>query len=234
MHKMKYAIVSAMAILLILIISALPFGISSIQDHTTHGRPHQSNIDIILLNTVSNLTPIQKLQLIGQGGSYFISDDQATCTKEQVAEYAKESLERFTGAGLLDHADGDWAIATCEPVLYYDMKKAERYNIFWKVLMEDATNQLAELLIDDRTGEMYYIYYTCNMESMEENVSVSKTNVEHFATCYLGSISTEFSIDECRQTQDDVWMMTVACYDAMDEVIVELYLNAEKMYCTIY
>lgn len=233
MRKMKYIIVSTVVILLIIIISALPFGISSFLDSTTHGQSHQSNIDTIQLNIISDLTPIQKLRLVGQGGFTPVSNNQATLTKDKVEQYAMNNLERFTSAGLIDYADGDWVISTCEPVLYYDIEKAERNNIFWKVQMEGVTNQSVELLIDDYTGEMYFINYSSNVEIIDEDISINKTNVEHFATCYLGDISVEYSIVECRQTESNAWMMNVVCSDGMDEVIIELYLSIEGLHCTI-
>lgn len=233
MRKMKYIIVSTVVILLIIIISALPFGISSFLDSTTHGQSHQSNIDTIQLNIISDLTPIQKLRLVGQGGFTPVSNNQAVLTKDQVEQYAMINLERFALAGLIDYVNADWVISTCEPVLYYDVEKAERNNIFWKVQMESVTNQSAELLIDDYTGEMYFINYSSNVESIDEDISTSKTNVEHFATCYLGDISVEYSIVECFQSDSNGWMMTVVCSDDMGEIIIELSCSSEGLRCTI-
>ena len=80
---------------------------------------------------------------------------------------------------------------------------------------------------------MYFINYSSNVEIIDEDISTNKTNVEHFATCYLGDISVEYSIVECRQTESNAWMMNVVCSDGMDEVIIELYLSIEGLHCTI-
>lgn len=232
MHKMKYAIVSIITIFLIVIISTLPFGISYFLDSAMHGQSHQSNISTIQLNIASDLAPIRKLQLIGQGEVTPVSNNQAMLTKECVERYAKDNLERLTSAGLIDYADSDWTISACESVLYYDVEKAERHNIFWKVRMESIEDRFAELLIDDSTGGMYFINYSGNAENMDEDISISRTSVEHFATCYLGNINVEYSIDECFQTQRSVWM-TVVCFDGVDEVIIELYLSIDALYCVM-
>lgn len=232
MRKMKYVIVSILTILLIIIISALPFEIFSFLDSATHGQSYQSNINTIQLNIVSDLTPIRKLQLISQGEVTLISNNQAMLTKERVEQYAKDNLERFANAGLIDYTDSDWTISACEPMLYYDVEKAERHNIFWKVRMEGVADRFAELLIDDSTGGMYFINYSGNVEKMDEDISIGKTNVGHFATCYLGSIDVKYSIDECFQTQRSVWM-TVVCSDSVDEVIIELHLSIDGLYCVM-
>lgn len=232
MRKINYIIVSVTVIFLIIIISALPFGISSFLDRTTYGQSYQSNINTIQLNTFSDLTPIRKLQLIAQGEVTPISNNQAMLTKERVEQYAKDNLERFSNADLIDYADGDWTVSACEAMLFYDVEKAERYNIFWKVRMESTLDRFAELLIDDSTGGMYFIDYSANAESMDEYVSVGRTNAEHFATCYLGSIDVEYSIDECFQTQKSVWM-TLVCSDGVDEAIIELHLSIDTLYCVM-
>ena len=237
MRKLKYVLVGCLAAVLIISISALPFGISAIMDSSNHNKSHLSDMDTIQLNLngdTTELSPFQKLQLVGCGVVTEVDESQALLTPDQVQQYISENLQRYTDAGLLIGEVSDLKMGTCVPMLYYDANNMEHYSVFWIVeLAARSPDQRLELLVDDDTGGIYQLHYLCNAESATDDVSSYKNKVEHFATCFFDALKIEYRIEDCYPSDDTTWYLRAICSDGEQEVLVELYFFGNGFDCSI-
>lgn len=231
MRNVRYIVVSIFTVLLIVVTSILPVGISAFFDSTTHGKTYISDMDTIQLSfigTSSELTSVQKLRLVGQGTYTSVADDQVLLTTDNVEQYAVETARRFMFAGLIDIPISELSVSICEPLLYYDFENSDQYFICWSVKLSDASIVVPfEVLIDDSTGKVLYVDYSCG------DMSISKSKVELFASCYLDSLNVQYNVIECTQLENGAWQMSVMCFEGLDEVNIELYMDSEGFYSII-
>ena len=237
MRKLKYILVGCLAALLIISISALPFGISAIIDSSNHNKSQLSDMDTIQLNLIgdpSGISAIQKLRLVRYGTPTEIPEDQATLTPKQVQQYIVDNLQRYTDTGLISGSVADLVMVSCKPVLYYDEDTAEQYNIFWTVTMSaSAPTQSLELLIDDSTGAIYQIEYSCDAESADENAYVDRIRAEYFASCFFDALEIEYTITNADCLDNNVWTLTAACTGEEQEIVIDFVFYSTGFYCEI-
>lgn len=237
MRKLKYVLVGCLAVLLIISISALPFGISAIIDSSNHNKSQLSDMDTIQLNLIgdpSEISAIQKLRLVRYGTPTEIPEDQAVLAPKQVQQYIVDNLQRYTDTGLISGSVADLVMVSCKPVLYYDEDTAEQYNIFWTVTMSaSAPTQSLELLIDDSTGAIYQIEYSCNAESADENAYVDRIRAEYFASCFFDALEIEYTITNADCLDNNVWTLTAACTGEEQEIVIDFVFYSTGFYCEI-
>ena len=237
MRKLKCVLVGCLAAVLIISISALPFGISAIMDSTNHNKSNLSDMDTIQLNLngeMTELAPVQKLQLVGCGASTEVAENQALHTPDQIKQLVIENLQRYTDAGLFIGDVSILEMQVCAPLLYYNIDDAEQYNIFWTVEMTDiAPEQKLELLIDDNSGAIYLIDYYCTAEAAIDSSSATKANVERLAVCFFDSLHIDYVVEDCYQSENKTWYLSAVCSDRNQEVKVELYYFGNGFYCEI-
>lgn len=237
MRKLKYALVGCLAALLIISISALPFGISAIIDSNNHNKSQLSDMDTIQLNLngdTTELSTFQKLQLVGHGTVTAVDESQALLTPDQVEQYILENLQRYMDAGLLIGSESDLKMGTCVPMLYYDTNNMEHFNIFWVVEMNASSpNQKLNVLVDDNSGAIYLLNYHCDAESATDDVSAYKIKVDHFATCFFDALKIEYRIKDCYLSDDTTWYLSAVCSDGEQEVLIELYFYGNGFECSV-
>ena len=237
MRKLKYVLVGCLAAVLIISISALPFGISAIMDSTNQNKSHLSDMDTIQLNLngdTTELSPFQKLQLVGCGAVTEVDESQALLTPAQVQQYISENLRRYTDVGLLIGEASDLKMGTCDPMLYYDTDNMEHYSIFWVVEMDASSpNQKLNVLVDDDSGAIYLLAYFCDAESATDDVSAYKIKVEHFAAYFFDALKIEYRIEDCYPSDDTTWYLSAVCSDGEQEVLIELYFYGNGFECSI-
>ncbi len=237
MRKMKYILVGCLAAVLIISISALPFGISAIMDSTNQNKSHLSDMDTIQLNLSgdpSELSAIQKLLLVGYGKTTELPEDQATLAPMQVQQYIVDNLQRYTDTGLMSGSVTDLVMVSCKPVLYYDEDMTEQYNIFWTVTMSaSAPSQSLELLVDDSTGAIYQIDYSCDAVSADENAYVDRIRAEYFASCFFDALEIEYTITQADCLDNNMWTLTAACVGEENEIVIDFVFYYNGFYCKI-
>lgn len=237
MRKTKYVLVGCLAVLLIIAISVLPFGISLFMDSVEKNRPHLSYMDTVQLNlsgASSEPSAIEKLFLIGYGEPTEIPEDQATLSPKQVQQHIVDNLQRYAEAGLMSGSAADLVMVSCKPVLYYEESVTGQYNIFWSVAMSaSAPNQSLDLLVDDSTGRIYRIAYSCDAESADENDYIDRIRVEYFASCFFDALEIEYNIANAECSQTNIWTLTATCADGGIEIVVDLVFNNNEFYCKI-
>lgn len=237
MRKMKYILVGCLAVVLIISISALPFGISAIMDSTNQNESHFSNMDTIQLNLSgdpSELSEIQKLHLVGCGKTTELPENQATLTPKQVQQYIVDNLQRYEETGLISGSVADLVMVSCKPVLHYNEATTEQYNIFWIVNMSaSAPSQSLELLVDDSTGAIYKINYSCDAESADENAYVDRIRAEYFASCFFDALELEYTITRADCLDNNMWTLTAACAGEENQIVIDFVFYNNGFYCEI-
>ena len=237
MRKMKYILVGCLAVVLIISISALPFGISAVIDSSNHNKSQLSDMDTIQLNLngdTPELSTFQKLQLVGRGTVTAVEESQTLLTPDQVEQYILKNLQGYTDAGLLIGSGSDLKMGACTPMLYYDTNNMEHYNIFWVVEMDASSpNQKLNILVDDNSGAIYLMDYYCDAESATDDVSAYKIKAEHFATCFFDALKIEYHIKDCYLSDDTTWCLSAVCSDGEQEVLIELYFYGNGFECPV-
>lgn len=237
MRKLKYVLVGCLAAVLIISISALPFGISAIMDNTNQNKSHLRDMDTIQLNLSgdpSELSAIQKLLLVGYGKTTELPENQATLAPMQVQQYIVDNLQRYTDTGLISGSVTDLVMVSCKPVLYYDEDMTEQYNTFWTVTMSaSAPSQSLELLVDDSTGAIYQIDYSCDAVSADENAFVDRIRAEYFASCFFDALEIEYTITQADCLDNKMWTLTAACAGEENEIVIDFVFYNNGFYCEI-
>lgn len=237
MSKLKYVLVGCLAAVLIISISVLPFGISAFMDRTYQNKSHFSDMDTVQLNLggdPSELSAIQKLLLVGYGKTTELPEDQATLAPKQVQQFIVDNLQRYTEDGLISGSVNDLVMVSCKPVLYYDEDMTEQYNIFWVVAMSaSAPSQSLNLLVDDSTGSIYQIAYSCDADSADENAYVDRIRAEYFASCFFDALDIEYSITRADCLDNNMWTLTAACVGEENEIIIDFVFYNSGFYCEV-
>lgn len=237
MRKLKYVLVGCLAAVLIISISVLPFGISAIIDSTNHNKSNLSDMDTIQLNLSgdpSELSAIQKLHLVGYRKTTELLEDQAILDPKQVQQYIVDNLQRYTETGLISGSVADLVMVSCKPVLHYNEAATEQYNIFWIVTMSaSAPSQSLELLVDDSTGAIYKINYSCNAESADENAYVDRIRAEYFASCFFDALEIEYTITQADCLDNNMWTLTAACVGEEKQIVIDFVFYNNGFYCEI-
>ena len=232
MRKFRYVFAGCLAAVLILFISALPFGISAIMDRTNQNKSHLHDMDAIQLYLHADatvLSPFQKLRLVGQGTGSGVPKTEATHTPEEIEKFVMDELKRYADAGLLTGNANSFVMITCAPELYYNFNNEQQQNIFWSVeLGVPAQGQSLRLLMDDHSGCIYWVDSYCSEEAI-----VTKAKVEQLAAFFFGTLGIDYVVEDCFQMEDTTWYLSAVCSEGYQEVRVELSYSENGFSCTI-
>lgn len=232
MRKFRYVFAGCLAAVLILFISALPFGISAIMDRTNQNKSYLHDMDAIQLYLHADetvLSPFQKLRLVGLGTGSGVPETEATHTPDEIEQFVMEELKKYEDAGLLTGNADSFVMTICAPELYYNFNNEQQQNIFWSVeLGVPAQGESLRLLMDDQSGSLYWVDYYCS-----EEAAVTKTKVEKLAACFFGELGIDYVVEACAQSDDSTWYLSAVCPEGYREVRVDLSYSENGFSCTI-
>ena len=183
MRKLKNALLTLLALVLVGAGGLLPMAVADVQDRTTANVVQYENIEALRLKLeeeVLSMTFQEKIFLIMHGMGVEVNDENTKIKEKDVVEAAYAALTPYMEA-FGKSFDNDYI--HYYPVMAYDESDPSRHAYYWYVTMslDEAYNDYVTMLLDDETGKLLAIDITdpqwnIDMENLWElRYALSKT-----------------------------------------------------------